>query len=122
MALMYLSEKPAFVKQDLSIPLDEIRSNNQIQPIDLPLRRWAENVAKYQNETKETFGDVADTIHGVKETRISQIVHGEFGDLKFSYQEAKDGWSCGISAVWNFRCLSKNLPIGKWDTALSQSE
>ncbi|THC89979.1 hypothetical protein EYZ11_010568 [Aspergillus tanneri] len=110
MGLMQLSDKPAFVRHDLSIPLDEIGSNNQIRPIKRPLRGWAMRIAKHRREAKEAFGNVvplADTIHGTKETRMSRLIKEEFSGLKFSYQEAptpqqNDGWSCGIRA-----CLSE---------------
>jgi hypothetical protein len=124
MALMQLPDKPAFVKHDLSIPLDEIRSNKKTRPIERPLRGWAKKIAKYRREAKDTFGDAVplvyfcpinhrnkhftlleinerervirhydsmakpDIIHGGMETRVSRLVHEEFGGLKFTFQEA----------------------------------
>ncbi|KAA8652085.1 uncharacterized protein ATNIH1004_000989 [Aspergillus tanneri] len=63
MGLMQLSDKPAFVRHDLSIPLDEIGSNNQIRPIKRPLRGWAMRIAKHRREAKEAFGNVVPLVY-----------------------------------------------------------
>lgn len=56
-ALMQLSDKPAYVRHGLSVPLDENRGDNNFQPIKQPLRRWAIEMAKFRKEAKKPSRD-----------------------------------------------------------------
>ena len=55
-AAMEISDKPEFVRYDLSIPLDETRNTGQMKPITRPLAGWAKKIAKYRRLAKETSG------------------------------------------------------------------
>ncbi|KAE8396945.1 hypothetical protein BDV37DRAFT_289843 [Aspergillus pseudonomiae] len=154
-ALMQISDKPAFVRYSLSIPLDEENGNGDFRPIKHPLRGWAKKMAEFREKARDPSGDLVPlvffcpinhqgshfslleinerdkVIHHYDSRaklntslRIEDIVQEQFGDLKFSYAEVptprqRDGWSCGIRTVWNFRRLSNNLSIGAGDTALN---
>ncbi|BDD62333.1 hypothetical protein MAP00_007304 [Monascus purpureus] len=54
---MQLSDKPAYVRHGLSVPLDENRGDNNFQPIKQPLRRWAIEMAKFRKEAKKPSRD-----------------------------------------------------------------
>ena len=55
-AAMEISDKPEFVRYDLSIPLDETRNTGQMKPITRPLAGWAKKIAKHRRLAKETSG------------------------------------------------------------------
>ncbi|KAE8358565.1 hypothetical protein BDV27DRAFT_163459 [Aspergillus caelatus] len=57
-ALMQISDKPAFVKHDLSIPLDQKSGNNVLRPIKHPLRAWATKIAKFREEARKASGEL----------------------------------------------------------------
>lgn len=54
---MQLSDKPAYVRHGLSVPLDENRGDSHFQPIKQPLRRWAIEMAKFRKEAQNPSGD-----------------------------------------------------------------
>ncbi|BDD60236.1 hypothetical protein MAP00_005381 [Monascus purpureus] len=56
-ALMQISDKPAFVKHDLSIPLDQKSGNNVLRPIKHPLRAWATKMVKFREEARKASGE-----------------------------------------------------------------
>ncbi|KAL2844845.1 hypothetical protein BJX68DRAFT_269381 [Aspergillus pseudodeflectus] len=61
LAAMQISDRPAFVRHDKSIPLDEIiaiEPVKRIRPFKRPLAAWAKKISKYRRQAKETFGDV----------------------------------------------------------------
>jgi hypothetical protein len=62
MALMQISDRPAFVKYDSSIPLDET-SDGQIRPIKRPLDGWAKKIARHRREAKDEFGDACPLVY-----------------------------------------------------------
>ncbi|KAL4869118.1 hypothetical protein BDV12DRAFT_196550 [Aspergillus spectabilis] len=63
MALMQISDRPAFVKYDLSIPLDDTGSDSQIRPIKRPLACWAKKIAQHRREAKKIFGDALSLVY-----------------------------------------------------------
>ncbi|RAL06642.1 uncharacterized protein BO97DRAFT_309607, partial [Aspergillus homomorphus CBS 101889] len=118
LAAMHISDKPANVTYNMSIPLDA-NKNNQIQQIEKPLSRWAKTIEKHKqtlgpaplvhfcpinhrnnhftllelNEKEKIirhYDSMAnpDPVKGIKETRLSKLVQEEFGSLGFSYLEA----------------------------------
>ncbi|CEL01164.1 hypothetical protein ASPCAL00753 [Aspergillus calidoustus] len=61
LAAMQISDRPAFVRHDKSIPLDEIiaiQPVKRIRPFKRPLASWAKKISKYRRQAKETFGEV----------------------------------------------------------------
>ncbi|KAE8408980.1 hypothetical protein BDV37DRAFT_237773 [Aspergillus pseudonomiae] len=61
LAAMQISDRPAFVRHDKNIPLDEIiaiEPVKRIRPFKRPLAAWAKKISKYRRQAKETFGDV----------------------------------------------------------------
>jgi hypothetical protein len=61
LAAMQISDRPAFVRHDKSIPLDEIiaiEPVKRIRPFKRPLAAWAKKISKYRRQAKETFGEV----------------------------------------------------------------
>ncbi|KAH8431011.1 uncharacterized protein LDX57_008672 [Aspergillus melleus] len=118
LAAMHISDKPANVTYNMSIPLDEDK-NNQVQQIEKPLSRWAKKIEKHKqtlgpaplvhfcpinhrknhftllelNEKEEIirhYDSMAkpDPAKAIKETRLSKLVQEEFGSLGFSFLEA----------------------------------
>ncbi|KAL2783537.1 hypothetical protein BJX66DRAFT_121593 [Aspergillus keveii] len=79
MALMQISDRPAFVKYDLSIPLDESGSDGQIRPIKRPLASWAKKIAQHRREAKDDFGEACPLVyfcpinHGNKHFTLLEI-------------------------------------------------
>ncbi|KAL2802112.1 hypothetical protein BJX63DRAFT_438187 [Aspergillus granulosus] len=60
LAAMQISDRPAFVRHDKSIPLDEIieiEPVKRIRPFKRPLAAWAKKISKYRRQAKETFGE-----------------------------------------------------------------
>lgn len=57
-AAMHISDKPANVVYDVSIPLDEAMSNNQTRQIERPFARWARKIDKHKKYAKEALGSV----------------------------------------------------------------
>ncbi|KAE8334482.1 hypothetical protein BDV24DRAFT_170146 [Aspergillus arachidicola] len=148
-ALMQLCDKPVYVDYNLSIALDE-RTENQLQPIKQPLRKWANKIATLREKASLVFFcpinhqanhfsllEVNDRERAIRHydslsnsktiKRMSKLVEEQFGDLRFSFEEMStprqmDGWSCGIRTVWNFRRLSNNLLIGTHGTVQKNPE
>ncbi|KAB8213218.1 hypothetical protein BDV33DRAFT_210420 [Aspergillus novoparasiticus] len=114
-ALMQISDKPAFVKHGLSIPLDR---RDGFQPIKHPLRAWATKMAKFREEARSPSGNLVplvffcpinhkghhfslleineqekvirhyDSMPKVStELRMTEVVKEQFGDLEFPYEE-----------------------------------
>ncbi|KAL4869551.1 hypothetical protein BDV12DRAFT_196177 [Aspergillus spectabilis] len=60
LAAMQISDRPAFVRHDKSIPLDEIIEVEPVKrtrPFRRPLAEWAKKISKYRRQAKDTFGD-----------------------------------------------------------------
>lgn len=60
LAAMQVSDRPAFVRHDKSIPLDEIieiAPVKRTRPFRRPLAEWAKKISKYRQQAKETFGN-----------------------------------------------------------------
>lgn len=55
-AAMEISDKPEFVRYDLSIPLDENRNTGQMKPITRPLAGWTKKIANHRRLAKGTSG------------------------------------------------------------------
>ncbi|KAE8149028.1 hypothetical protein BDV25DRAFT_141190 [Aspergillus avenaceus] len=111
-ALMQLCDKPEYVDYNLSIALDE-RSENQLQPINQPLRKWANKIATLRAKAKKaslvffcpinrqanhfSLLEVNDRERAIRhydsmsdfETteRMSKLVEEQFGDLRFTFEE-----------------------------------
>jgi hypothetical protein len=79
MALMQISDRPAFVKYGPSIPLDETRSDGQIRPIKRPLAGCVKKIAEHRREAKEAFGKACPLVyfcpinHGNKHFTLLEI-------------------------------------------------
>jgi hypothetical protein len=79
MALMQISDRPAFVKYDLSILLDESGSDGQIWLIKRPLASWAKKIAQHRQEAKDDFGEACPLVyfcpinHGNKHFTLLEI-------------------------------------------------
>ncbi|KAL2846621.1 hypothetical protein BJY01DRAFT_234522 [Aspergillus pseudoustus] len=59
-AAMQIFDRPAFVRHDKSIPLDEIIEIEPVKrtrPFRRPLAEWAKKISKYRRLAKDTFGD-----------------------------------------------------------------
>ncbi|KAL2782867.1 hypothetical protein BJX66DRAFT_319638, partial [Aspergillus keveii] len=63
MALMQISDRPAYVKYDLSIPLDEPGSDGQIRQIKRPLASWAKKITQHRREAKDDFGEACPLVY-----------------------------------------------------------
>lgn len=114
-ALMQISDKPGFVKYDLSIPLHK---SDDLQPIKHPLRAWAAKMGKCQEKARKPSGDRVplvffcpinhkghhfsllevnerekvirhyDSMVKVNNRlRMEEVVEEQFGDLNFPYVE-----------------------------------
>ncbi|KAL4933516.1 uncharacterized protein BDV17DRAFT_111257 [Aspergillus undulatus] len=60
LAAMQISDRPAFVRHDKSIPLDEIieiKPMKRTRPYRRPLAEWAKKISKYRRQAKDIFGD-----------------------------------------------------------------
>ncbi|KAE8399780.1 hypothetical protein BDV37DRAFT_259679, partial [Aspergillus pseudonomiae] len=58
-ALMQISDKPAFVRHSLSIPLDEESGNGNFRPIKRPLGAWAKKMAGFREKARDPSGVLA---------------------------------------------------------------
>ncbi|KAL4864639.1 hypothetical protein BDV12DRAFT_200881 [Aspergillus spectabilis] len=66
LAAMQISDRPAFVRHEKSIPLDEIIKLELVKrtrPFRRPLAAWAKKISSYRRKAKEIFGDVVPLVY-----------------------------------------------------------